>query len=150
MTSTPRHIRKNSGPLGNQIENKKSVNKGTSYYGIIILDNKIKKIVEGELKGYENFVKESEKLLKKYKVEPKEKSIMANIFSFASMKLDLLNDNSDAKIADMLTKGFTMGVVDITKRIDNFKDDADSKIINLAKDLKKFSEENIELLKPYL
>ena len=32
----------------------------------------------------------------------------------------------------------------------NFKDDADSKIINLAKDLKKFSEENIELLKPYL
>ncbi len=113
-------------------------------------DNKIKKIVEGELKGYENFVKESEKLLKKYKVEPKEKSIMANIFSFASMKLDLLNDNSDAKIADMLTKGFTMGVVDITKRIDNFKDDADSKIINLAKDLKKFSEENIELLKPYL
>lgn len=113
-------------------------------------DNKIKKIIEGELKGYENFVKESEKLLKKYKVEPKEKSIMANIFSFASMKLDLLNDNSDARIADMLTKGFTMGVVDITKRIDNFKDDADSKIINLAKDLKKFSEENIELLKPYL
>ena len=113
-------------------------------------DNKIKKIVEGELKGYENFVKESEKLLKKYKVEPKEKSIMANIFSFASMKLDLLNDNSDARIADMLTKGFTMGVVDITKRIDNFKDDADSKIINLAKDLKKFSEENIESLKPYL
>ena len=113
-------------------------------------DNKIKKIVEGELKGYENFVKESEKLLKKYKVEPKEKSIMANIFSLASMKLDLLNDNSDARIADMLTKGFTMGVVDITKRIDNFKDDADSKIINLAKDLKKFSEENIELLKPYL
>ena len=113
-------------------------------------DNKIKKIVEGELKGYENFVKESEKLLKKYKIEPKEKSIMANIFSFASMKLDLLNDNSDARIADMLTKGFTMGVVDITKRIDNFKDDADSKIINLAKDLKKFSEENIELLKPYL
>ncbi len=113
-------------------------------------DNKIKKIVEGELKGYENFVKESEKLLKKYKVEPKEKSIMANIFSFASMKLDLLNDNSDARIADMLTKGFTMGVVDITKRINNFKDDADSKIINLAKDLKKFSEENIELLKPYL
>lgn len=31
--------KKNSGPLGNQIENKKSVNKGTSHYGIIILDN---------------------------------------------------------------------------------------------------------------
>ena len=30
-------------------------------------DNKIKKILEGELKGYENFVKDIEKLLKKYK-----------------------------------------------------------------------------------
>ena len=29
------------------------------------VDNKIKKIVEGELKGYEEFVKKSEKLLKK-------------------------------------------------------------------------------------
>lgn len=113
-------------------------------------DNKIKKIVEGELKGYENFVKESEKLLTKYKVEPKEKSIMANIMGNVSMKMELLNDNSDARIADMLTKGFTMGLVDITKRIDNFKDDADDKILLLAKKLKKFSEENIELLKPYL
>lgn len=113
-------------------------------------DNKIKKIVEGELKGYENFVKESEKLLTKYKVEPKEKSVMANIMGNVSMKMELLNDNSDARIADMLTKGFTMGLVDITKRIDNFKDDADDKILLLAKRLKKFSEENIELLKPYL
>lgn len=113
-------------------------------------DNKIKKIVEGELKGYENFVKESEKLLTKYKVEPKEKGIMANIMGNVSMKMELLNDNSDARIADMLTKGFTMGLVDITKRIDNFKDDADDKILLLAKKLKKFSEENIELLKPYL
>lgn len=113
-------------------------------------DNKIKKIVEGELKGYENFVKESEKLLTKYKVDPKEKSIMANIMGNVSMKMELLNDNSDARIADMLTKGFTMGLVDITKRIDNFKDDADDKILSLAKKLKKFSEENIELLKPYL
>ena len=30
-------------------------------------DNKIKKIVEAELKGYEQFLKDSEKLLKKYK-----------------------------------------------------------------------------------
>ena len=44
-------------------------------------DNKIKKIVEGELKGYENYLKKAEKLLKKYKIEPKDKGIMADIMS---------------------------------------------------------------------
>ena len=113
-------------------------------------DNKIKKIVEGELKGYERFVKDSKKLLSKYKTEPKEKSIIANVTSSIGIKMELIKDNSDAKIADMLTKGFTMGLVDITKRIDNFENDADKEILNLAKELKKFSEVNIELLKPYL
>ena len=86
-------------------------------------DNKIKKIVEGELKGYENFVKKSEKLLKKYKVERKEKGVIADIMSSMSMKMEMMKDNSDARVADMLVKGFTMGNVDISKRIDRFEGD---------------------------
>ena len=113
-------------------------------------DNKIKKIVEGELKGYENFVKKSEKLLKKYKVEPKEKGVMADLMSKMGMNMEMMKDNSDARVADMLTKGFTMGNVDISKKIDRFEGDADKDILKLAKDLLKFGNENIELLKPYL
>ena len=113
-------------------------------------DNKIKQIVEGQLKGYENFVKESEKLLKKHKVEPKEKSKIAEAMAYMEMKLELLKDNSDARVADMLTKGLTMGKIDITKKIDNFKDDANEDILKLARKLSKFNEENIELLKKYL
>lgn len=113
-------------------------------------DNKIKKILEGELKGYENFVKESEKLLKKFKVEKKEKSFMADISSYMGIKMEMLKDNSDARIADMLTKGFTMGNIDITKKIDLYKDDADKDILNFAKKLLEFGNKNIEILKPYL
>ena len=113
-------------------------------------DNKIKKIVEGELKGYESFVKKSEKLLKKYKVEPKEKGVMADFMSRMGMNMEMMKDNSDARVADMLTKGFTMGNVDISKKIDRFEGDADKDILKLAKDLLKFGNENIELLKPYL
>ena len=50
----------------------------------------------------------------------------------------------------MLTKGLTMGKIDITKKIDNFKDDANEDILKLARKLSKFNEENIELLKKYL
>lgn len=113
-------------------------------------DNKIKKIIEGELKGYEKFLKDTKKLLKKYKIKPKEKSKMANFFSKISMNFELLKDNSDAKIADMLIKGFTMGNVDIEKIIDRYEDDASNDILKLAKRLLKFGEENINLLKSYL
>lgn len=113
-------------------------------------DNKIKKIVEGELKGYEEFVKKSEKLLKKNKVEPKEKGVVASISSKIGMNMEMMKDNSDARIADMLTKGFTMGNVDITKKIDRYEKDADKDILKLAKELLAFGKTNIDILKPYL
>ena len=113
-------------------------------------DNKIKKIVEGELKGYENYVKDCEKLMKKFKVKAKEPGMMANVSSMMGTKMEMMNDNSDARIADMLIKGFTMGNIDITKKIDRYEGDADKEIIELAKRLLKFGEENINLLKPYL
>lgn len=113
-------------------------------------DNKIKKIVEGELKGYENFVKKSEKLLKKYKVDPKSKGVMADIMSNMSMKMEMLKDNSDSRVADMLTKGFTMGNVDISKRIDRYEEDCEKEILDLAKELLDFGKENIKILKEYL
>lgn len=113
-------------------------------------DNKIKAVVEGELKGYENFLKESKKLLKKNKVTPKKKSVVAEISSSIDMNIEFFRDNSDSKIASMLIRGFTMGNIDIDKLIDKYSGDADVSILKLAKKLKKFGEENIELLKKYL
>jgi len=114
-------------------------------------DNKIKKVVEGELKGYEEFVQKSEKLLKKNGIEnPKDKGMMTELMTKMGMSMELMKDNSDSRIADMLTKGFTMGNIDIQKKIDSFEDDADKDILNLAKELLEFDKVNIDLLKKYL
>lgn len=113
-------------------------------------DNKIKKVVEGELKGYENFLKKSKALLKKNKVEPKGSSLVADISSSIAMDMEFMKDNSDAKIADILIRGFTMGNIEIDKKIEKFKEDADKDILKIAKELKRFGEINIELLQPYL
>ena len=80
-------------------------------------DNKIKKVVEGELKGYENFLKRSKALLKKHKTSPKGTSIVAEISSSITMDMEFMKDNSDAKIADMLIRGFTMGNIEIDKKM---------------------------------
>lgn len=113
-------------------------------------DNKIKNIVEGQLKGYENFLKKSKTLLKKNKIEAKGNNLLTEITASITMNMEFMKDNSDAKIADILIRGFTMGNIEIDKKIDKFKADADKSILKLAKDLKKFGEANIELLKPYL
>ena len=113
-------------------------------------NNKIKNIVEGQLKGYENFLKKSKTLLKKNKIEAKGNNLLTEITASITMNMEFMKDNSDAKIADILIRGFTMGNIEIDKKIDKFKADADKSILKLAKDLKKFGEANIELLKPYL
>ena len=113
-------------------------------------DNKIKNVVEGELKGYENFLKKSKALLKKNNIDPKGTSLLAEITSSIAMDMEFMKDNSDAKIADILIRGFTMGNIEIDKKIEKFKEDSDKDILKLAKNLKKFGEINIELLKPYL
>lgn len=113
-------------------------------------DNKIKKIVEAELKGYEQFQKDSEKLLKKYKVEIMDASMMAKTMSTMKLNFEVMKDNSDAKITDILTKGFAMGTIDMNKKIDAYKDDAEKDILKLAQNFLKFQNENIEILKEYL
>ena len=113
-------------------------------------DNKIKKVVEGELKGYENFLKKSKAALKKNKVTPKGSSVIADISSSVAMDMEFMKDNSDSKIADILIRGFTMGNIEIDKKIERYKEDADKDILKLAKELKRFGEINIELLQPYL
>ena len=113
-------------------------------------DNKIKKVVEGELKGYESFVKKSEKLMRDFNITPKDKGIISNVMSKMGIDMEMIKDNSDARIADMLTKGFTMGNVDIEKKIDRYEGDCDKNIIKLARELLEFGKANIDFLKPYL
>lgn len=113
-------------------------------------DNKIKPVLEEELKKYEEYIKKSEKQLKKLKVELKEFSTMTKMSSWMGIKMEMLKDNSDARIADMLIKGLTMGTIDMNKRIDNYEKIVDKDVLKLAKEFKSFQEDSIEKLKVYL
>ena len=113
-------------------------------------ENKIKKPLEGILKGYENFKKDSKALIKKYNYELKKSPMVAKMSSSIQMKIEVAKDNSDSAIAKLLTQGLTMGCVDISAKIDRYEKDADKKIIKLAKDYLKFQKEAIDFLKDYL
>ena len=113
-------------------------------------ENKIKKTVEEEIKGYEKYLKESKKLIEKHKYELKETGMMAKMGATMGIKKETKCDNSDAAIAHMIIEGLTMGVVDISTKINNYKEVADKKVISLAKDFLKFQEDEIEKLKSFL
>ena len=113
-------------------------------------DNKIKKILPESEKNYEKYALETEKLLNKQELKAKPIGMMAKAMSKMNISKEMMNDNSDANIANMLIQGLTMGNLELSKHIDNYKEVADKKVIDLAKKLKKFGEEYIEKLKVYL
>lgn len=113
-------------------------------------ENKIKKLVEEELKGYEKYLSESKKLFEKNEHDLETNGLMSKMGASMGIKKETRKDNSDAAIAHMLVQGITMGVVDISSKIDNYEKDADKKIIALAKDFLKFQQDEIERLKAFL
>lgn len=113
-------------------------------------DNKIKDILDEILKEYEKIYEKTLKLFDKFKIAEKEVGFMAKMSSSMSMKREVLEDNSDASMADMLIKGLTMGSLEMSKKIDQYEKKADEKILDLAKELHKFQEKQIENLKKFL
>ena len=113
-------------------------------------DNKIKKILEEINKEYEYYEKESFKLLKKSKTEPKGAGIMLDIMNKLGIDREVKSDNSDSSIAGTLIEGLTMGNIEIEKRLSNFENEIDKKINKLAKAFKKFGEEYVGKLKMFL
>ena len=112
-------------------------------------DNKIKNILEYELKMYEEIYKESKKLVKKENITPKGTSMMLDIMTNIEMKTRVLKDNSDSAMAGLLIEGFNMGIIETEKKLKDYKD-SERNIIKLAGRLLDFQKEEIDKLKEYL
>jgi len=113
-------------------------------------DNKIKKVAEDVLKDYEKYLKESKKIIHKNKLEVKEESMMAKASSWMGIKMELMKDNSDSRVAQMLIQGFTMGILEIDKNISDYQDKSQKDVVKFAKKLKVYQQEKINDLKVFL
>ena len=118
--------------------------------GIKETDNKIKGLIEEELKGYEKYLKESKKMLKKYDQQAKGTGFMTDMMTKMGINKEIKNDNSDSAIASMVIEGFTMGNLSLDKMITNYEKEVDNKVLNLAKNLYKFGEEEVKKLKTFV
>ena len=113
-------------------------------------DNKIKDATEDILKEYEQFAKTSKQLLQEQKIIPQEESMMAKMGASMGIKKEVINDNSDASMAEMLIQGISIGSLEMQKKIKSYEKKVDEETLKLAKSFLKFQENAIEKLKKYL
>lgn len=117
-------------------------------------DNKIKKVLESYIKTYEHYLKMAKDLKQKYNVKTTKNKFMQKLMANTMMEEEIKRDNSDSKIANILIRGFTMGEIDLEKRIKDFVNNLDKKeksdILELAKELHAFNKNSIIELKDYL
>ena len=65
------------------------------------------------------------------------------------INLKTIIDKTPSHISEMLIQGSTMGIIDVTKRINDYGD-ADKEILDLAHRLLQFEKDNQEEFKKFL
>lgn len=113
-------------------------------------DNKIKGKIEYILKEYEKYLKIVKKYLKNNKIKPKRVSTFALMGAKMKLKKDVKNDNSDSKISDIVIQGLVMGIIDINKRLDDYRDIVEKEIIDVTESFLSFQQNSVNDLKSYL
>lgn len=79
----------------------------------------------------------------------KDKSIYDKVMMKGNVKLNMLKDSSDSHIANMVIKGSTMGITQMTKLMRASKN-ADGTSTQIANDFIQKEQSNIEIMKKYL
>lgn len=111
----------------------------------ISTDDKFIEELRSQFTEYKKIYDETTKLLVHAKSIPK----MAKFTSYIMIKMEVLMNKSPSHIAEMLIKGSLMGIIEIEKNFNDYKD-ANREILDLANRLLQTEKNNIENLKKYL
>ncbi|MCO8193927.1 hypothetical protein [Anaerofustis sp. NSJ-163] len=102
-----------------------------------------------EKETYDAFVKKVIKVMNDMGKEVKDLSYFSELQSYLMIKMETIKDKSVEHLAGMMMQGSTMGIVQITKKIRDYKD-SDKRVVALAKELLEIEEQNFYELKKYL
>jgi len=114
-----------------------------------IKDTSLKDDIKIQRDSYEDFAEKSEKMLEKEGNRPEEKGMMQKAALWGVVQLNTLADTTSEHIAEIMINGTTMGIVDLTKKLNDL-DDSDAGAKKLALDYLKSEEEHIDALKKHL
>ncbi len=102
-----------------------------------------------EKSKYASFSDNTKTLLDILGETPKEPSVISKTAADAGIVAKTIFQKDPSHIADLMIKGTTMGVVDLTKALDGFGNQ-DQAVGELAGDVLNYQEQCIDRLKSYL
>jgi len=102
-----------------------------------------------QLKDYQELLDKSKEQLLKNGAKVKDKSLYDKTMMKSNVKMNTMINSSDSHIADMVIKGSTMGITQMTKLL-NASKNADGESTQIASDFIKKEQKNIDVMKNYL
>ena len=115
----------------------------------IVDDDSFKTQLESQSKEYRKINQEARNILTDLGCDEKGISQMDKFKAYIMINMQTLTDKSASHISEMLITGSTMGIIEATRKIKEYKN-ADENIVALMKSLLEFEEKNVESLKEYL
>lgn len=112
-------------------------------------DENFKNNLQSQLNEYNSIFNEADEKLKSNNKESKSIGTLTKVSTYISINFNTLINKTPSHMAEMLIQGSTMGIIDITKKIKEYKSQ-DQKILGLANKLLQFEQKNIDELKKFL
>ncbi len=125
---------------------------GIDTLSVIIKDIDGSDLKEALLEEFQEYIKVYDKcieILHDMNKDFEDFNSFQKVSTYMATKMNIAKDSSNSHIAEMIIQGSTMGVTDITRKINEYEE-ADEKIQLIAKKLLKIEENNIEEMKNYL
>lgn len=113
------------------------------------IKDEFEEVLRDEYNDYKKISNSAKGMIERRKKEAKEIGILTKMASYMSIKINLAKSDNISDIAKMLIQGSTMGTIDITEKLNDYKLKSKT-VINLGNRLKKIEEGHIEKLKKYL
>lgn len=115
----------------------------------ICQDPEFDEVLKRQYDEYVHFNDEAKKLLEARQESPKGIGTLQNMGTSMMLKINTLADKYPSHLSEMLIQGSTMGVIDVRKNLNHYRD-ASQEAIALGKALLEFEEKAIEEFKTYL
>lgn len=115
----------------------------------IVQDEPYRKNLESQLKEYTEIFDITNNKIKDTQESSKGIGTLTKITSYIMINIKTLTNKTPSHISEMLIQGSTMGIIDITKRLKQYKD-ATQDIKDIANRLLKFEQQNVEEMKKFL
>lgn len=113
-------------------------------------DTSFKSMLQSQFREYNSINNVAEKKLKACGKPAKDVPSLTKASTYISLNLNTLFNKKPSHISQMMIQGSTMGVIDITKKINEYQMTADKDVVELADTLLNTEQRNIEECKKYL